>query len=121
MGSREKTLIVLLGLFVYGFLFYQFNYLKSIPEINTKRDKIVKFENDLVKLKQDQENMESMKTTLRSLQARDDRLSYYLKRNFYITDSIYFMEKFRKIFNKDLDKTTVEPVRRIEENGLVYY
>jgi hypothetical protein len=121
MGSREKGMIAVLVLLAYGFLFYQFNYLETMPKIDRIKAEIVEKENDLASLRKDKERIGDLKAELSSLQARDDRLGNYLKKNFYMTDSIYFVQKFRKTFNKDLDNVVIQQPKNIEENGLDYY
>ncbi|NLD50159.1 MAG: hypothetical protein GX660_23735 [Clostridiaceae bacterium] len=101
-GKSQVLMLVVLSVVLYGFIFYNFIWLKSKPEIEDIKASIDKKTEELNQLKRDFANIENLKRSLNMKKVQNERLEEYLMSDANITDSIEYIDKLSKLFDSDM-------------------
>lgn len=113
LGKKEVKLLIVLGLLVYGFLFYVIFVNNYIPEINEVNAKLSEAQAKEKALKEDLANIEQKKSDLHSKNIIGERMGNYLLEKGDITDCIEYMEKLDRLIGKKLKDVKINEPREI--------
>jgi len=113
LGKKEVKLLIVLGLLVYGFLFYVIFVNNYIPEINEVNAKLAEAQAKEKALKEDLANIEQKKSDLHSKNIIGERMGNYLLEKGDVTDCIEYMEKLDRLIGKKLKDVKINEPKEI--------
>lgn len=109
IGKKEVKLLIVLGVLVYGLLFYLIfvnNYLPEIKEVNQQLSVARKQEQAL---KDDLKNIEEKRMDFKAKNVVDERIENYLYNTADVTECIAYMEKLEKLMDNKLTNVKISP------------
>ncbi len=110
IGKREVTLLIVLGVLLYAFLFYTLilqNFIPDFKEVNSKLAEAQQKEN---MLKDDLKNIDKLRLQYNSRSIQNERMEGYLLSSADITACIEYLDKLAKAVGKQFtDITLYEP------------
>jgi hypothetical protein len=110
IGKREVTLLIILGLLLYGFLFYSLILQSFIPDFKDANQKLTEAQQKEKALKEDLKNIDQLRLQYNSKSVQNERMEGYLLSSADITDCIEYMDKLAKMVGKQFrDVKLVEP------------
>jgi ABC-type transporter MlaC component len=113
MKKREIFLLIILFVGIYAFIFVKFIWGGAIPRIETVKASIENVKSEKAKLDEDKENIEKFKNSLSIKTVQNDRIDEYLMSDASSADSIDYLDKLTKLFEKTLRSIRFEnPVKK---------
>jgi len=113
MKKREIFLLVILFIGIYAFIFVKFIWGGAIPRIETVKASIESVKSEKAKLDEDKKNIEKLKNSLSIKTVQNDRIDEYLMSDASSADSIDYIDKLTKLFEKSLKDIRFEnPVKK---------
>jgi hypothetical protein len=98
---------------IYAFIFVKFIWGGAIPRIETVKASIENVKSEKAKLDEDKENIEKFKNSLSIKTVQNDRIDEYLMSDASSADSIDYLDKLTKLFEKTLRSIRFEnPVKK---------
>lgn len=122
IGKKEIILISILGILLYGFVFYKFIWVPVLPDITDKNNQIAQAQKQKDELDKDLQNIEFKKMDLGAKNTNNERLEEFIMNNANLTDSIEYADKLVKMFGQSINSISVEkPVENSTQSGKKYY
>lgn len=122
MTKKEKTLVAVLGIMVYLFVFVKFVLIDSIAEIKSKQESLVEMQMKKAALDQDYQNIGNYEQGMKTKQVTDERLGEYLMNKAGLPDSIVFIENLAILLQTELKGIALgKPQELSAAGGAKYY
>jgi hypothetical protein len=113
LGKREVKLLIILGLLVYGLLFYLIFINNYLPEIKDVNSKLSAARNEEKALKDDLKNIAEKRAEYNAKSVIDERIDNYLLDSGDVTDCIDYMEKLERLMGNKLTNVRInQPVEK---------
>ncbi len=117
IGKKEVKLLIVLGLLVYGLLFYMIFVNNYIPEINDVNSKLAEAKDKEDALKKDLANIEVKKSELQTKKVISERMGNYLLESGDITDCIEYMQKLERLMSNKLTDIKIMPPVKVSSSS----
>lgn len=112
-GKREGFLLTILCIALYAFIFVKFIYSGYIPQIEEIQEKIEQKTVEKETLDRDLKNIDTLKNNLNIKTVRNERLEEYLMNDANVSDSIDYIDKLTKFFQKNVSDVSIKaPVEK---------
>lgn len=122
MNKKEKTLIVILGVLVYLFLFVKVVLVDSIGKIKDKQQSLAEVLSRKEALELEYQNINIYKEEIKVKTVSDERLGGYLMNGAGLSDSIVFIENLAILLDTELKSISLgRPQELTVESGVKYY
>ncbi|HEY9063232.1 MAG TPA: hypothetical protein VIO64_22460 [Pseudobacteroides sp.] len=102
IGKKEIKLLVILGVILYGFVFYLVFVNNYIPEINVVNAKLSEAKEKESALEKDLENIDQKKSELKTKNVVSERIGNYVPNSSDMYDPITYMIKLQKLVGNKL-------------------
>ncbi|HOV25960.1 MAG TPA: hypothetical protein PK566_06340 [Pseudobacteroides sp.] len=102
IGKREIKLLVVLGVLIYGFIFYTVFVNSYIPQINEVNSKLSEAKEKEKALEKDLENIEQKKSELNTKRVLSERIGNYVPNSSDMYDPLSYMIKLQKLTGNKL-------------------
>lgn len=113
VGKKEVKLLIILGLLVYGLLFYLIFINNYLPEIKDVNSKLSVARNEEKALKDDLKNIAEKRAEYNAKCVVDERIDNYLLDSGDVTDCIDYMEKLERLMGNKLTNVKInQPVEK---------
>jgi len=113
MKKREIFLLIILFIVIYAFIFVKFIWGGAIPDIEKVQAEIEKVKSEKAQLDEDYKNIEKLKNNLEIKNVQDERIDEYLMYDASSADSIDYLDKLIKLFEKSVTGISFEnPVKK---------
>jgi hypothetical protein len=113
LGKKEIKLLAVLGVILYGFLFYIIFVNNYIPEINEVNEQLVQAKEKERALEKDLENIEQKKSELKSKTVISERIGNYVPEKSSMSDYISYMVKLQKLMGYKLDDIKINQPKEV--------
>ncbi len=120
IGKREIALLSVLGVLLYGLIFYKFIYANAKPEITAKKAEIEAAQKQKDALDNDLANIESKRLELRAKSLNNERLQEYLLENGNLTDGVEYVAKLASMMPK-ISGISINAPSQKTDNGKTFY
>lgn len=107
IGKREIKLLVVLGVILYGFIFYLVFVNSYIPEINEVNSKLAEAKGIESALENDLENIEQKKSELKTKNVISERIGNYVPNSSDMYDPVAYMIKLQKLIGNKLSDVKI--------------
>mgnify|MGYP000942041857 CR=1 FL=1 len=115
-------MLIILCVFVFGFIFVKFVLLTTIPDIKTAKVRLEEVQAQKTALEADYNNLDNYNAALAAKKTVNERLGEYLMDNAGISDSIEFVEKLALMIGSEIENVSLgRPSQITEKNGNKYY
>jgi len=121
LTKKEKTLLIILAVLVYIFVFAKFILLSSIPKIKDTQSRIQAAKVQLDALENDYKNINTYKKQIKENQVIDERLGEYLMNSAGLSTSIEFVEKLALLIGRKLKSISLSNPKELVEGNTTYY
>lgn len=120
--KNEIKMLIILCIFVFGFVFVKFVLLTSIPDIKAAKIRLEEVKAQKAALEEDYRNLDNYNAALSARKTVNERLSEYLMDNASYSDSIEFVEKLALMMGTEIENVSIgRPSEITEKNGNKYY
>lgn len=121
LTKKEKTLLIILVLLVYLFVFVKFVLLSSIPKISEAQNRIRTAQVQLDALERDYQNIDEYRKQIKENEVIDDRLGEYLMNSAGLPDSVEFVENLALLIGTKLTGISLGNPKQLVEGSTTYY
>lgn len=121
LTKKEKTLLIILAVLVYFFVFAKFVLMSSIPKIKEVKSRIEIAQTQLDSLERDYKNINVYKSQIKENEVINERLGEYLMDSAGVSDSIEFVEKLALLMGSNLKSISLGNSMELVENNITYY
>ena len=113
MKKRELLLLGVLFIAAYAFVFVKFVWGSSLPKIESVKESISVAQQEKAKLDEDLTNIDKLKNSLGIKNIQNERISEYLMDDASSADSIDYLDKLGKTFEKSIQNVSFSvPVKK---------
>lgn len=121
-GARDTLILTLIGLILYGLIYYNFVLTDAIAKVNDINSKIEAVEKEKKALDDDLKNLPNLKRNLEMKNVQNDRLEEYLMSEANLADNIEYIDKLAKLFNSSFSKVKVgKPLSNTSDGSKTKY
>jgi len=121
LTKKEKTLLVVLAVVVYAFIFVKFVLLSSLPKIKAAQNRINEAKSQLNALEADYKNIDQYKNMIEEKKVTDERLGEYLMDSAGFSDSVEFIENLALLLGTSLKSVSLGNPQQLMEGETTYY
>lgn len=121
LTKKEKTLLIVLAVLIYCFVFAKFVLMSSIPKIKDLQNRIKTAQVQLDALEKDYNNIDTYKNQIKENEVIDERLGEYLMNNAGISDSAEFVENLALLMGTKLSGISLGSPKELVEGNTTYY
>lgn len=122
MNKKEKTLVVILGVLVYLFLFVKVVLVDSMNKIKEKQQALDEVQSRKEVLEMEYQNINYYTEEMKVKSISDERLGAYLMNGAGLSDSIVFIENLAIMLNTELKNISLGIPQKLTTNdGVDYY
>ncbi|NMB34443.1 MAG: hypothetical protein GX992_09520, partial [Clostridium sp.] len=113
MKKRELLLLGVLFIAAYAFVFVKFVWGSSLPKIESIKESISVAQQEKAKLDEDLTNIDKLKNSLGIKNIQNERIGEYLMDDASSADSIDYLDKLGKTFEKSIQNVSFSvPVKK---------
>jgi hypothetical protein len=117
MKRREISILGILGVVLYAFIYVKFVYLPALPVIEEKNVKIAGLQKQKDSLDSDMANLEAKKADYGSKLLNNERMGEYLMETASVADGLEYVEKISGIIEKEISSINVNAPKEINLAG----
>ena len=121
LSKKEKTLLIVLGVIVYIFVFAKFVLMPSLPKIKDTQKRMAEAKAQLSALEKDYNNIDEYKKMVEENKVVDERLGEYLMNSAGLSDSIEFIEDLALLIGTSLKSVSLGSPQQLMEGETAYY
>ncbi|NLM27945.1 MAG: hypothetical protein GX211_07185 [Clostridiaceae bacterium] len=121
LTKKEKTLLIVLAVVVYAFIFVKFVLMSSLPKIKAAQSRINDAKSQLSALESDYKNIDQYKKMIEDSIVIDERLGEYLMDSAGLSDSTEFIENLALLIGTSLKRVSLGNPQQLMEGGTAYY
>jgi len=121
LSKKEKSLLIVLAVLVYAFVFAKFVLMPSIPRIKDAQNRIQTAKDQLSALEKDYNNIGDYKKMIEEKKVIDERLGEYLMNSAGLSDSIEFIENLALLIGTSLKSVSLGTPQQLIEGETDYY
>lgn len=117
IGNREKILLAMLGVILYGFIFYKVILVNVLPEVRDRKQEISSALDQKALLDKQLKALPNTKAELKTKTVSNEHMLEYLGDGENLIDGIDYIEKLAVLIGKQLSGITVNSPLSVETTG----
>jgi len=121
LSKKEKTLLIVLGVILYIFVFAKFVLMPSLPKIKDTQKRMGEAKAQLKALENDYKNIDEYKKRVEETKVIDERLGEYLMNSAGLSDSIEFIEDLALLIGASLKSISLGSPQQLMVGETAYY
>ena len=106
-GKRDALILTIIGLILYGLIYYNFVLVDDLAKISEIEGKISEAESKKASLDEDLKNLSVLQRNVEMKNIQNERLEEYLMNEANLSDNIDYIDKLAKLFGNRFSRISI--------------